>query len=138
MEQPDPFELANARARELKSTLPHVLSARYDRRIGRIVLHLSTGIDVAFPPYIAQGLETATPAQLAQIEISPSGFGIHFPGLDADLYLPALLEGFLGSRKWMARRLGAHGGKSTSPSKTAAAQRNGRSGGRPQKKTTAA
>jgi hypothetical protein len=129
--------LANARARALKSTLPHVLSARYDRRIGRVVLHLSTGIEVAFPPHIAQGLETATPAQLAQIEISPSGFGIHFPSLDADLYLPALLEGFLGSRKWIARRLGAHGGRSTSPAKTAAAQRNGRSGGRPRKKTAA-
>jgi hypothetical protein len=47
-------------------------------------------------------LEKATPAQLEPIEISPSGFGIHFPKLDADLYLPALLEGFLGSRKWMA------------------------------------
>jgi hypothetical protein len=135
MEQPDQFELANARARELQSTLPRAVSARYDRRIGRIVLHLSTGIDLVFPPHIAQGLETATPAQLAQIEISPSGFGIHFPSLDSDLYLPALLEGFLGSRKWMAGRLGAHGGKSTSPAKTAAAQRNGRNGGRPRKKT---
>jgi hypothetical protein len=137
MEQPDQFELANDRARELQSTLPRAISARYDRRIGRIVLHLSTGIDLAFPPHIAQGLETATPAQLAPIEISPSGFGIHFPRLDADLYLPALLEGFLGSRQWMASRLGAQGGKSTSLAKTVAAQRNGRSGGRPNKKTTA-
>ena len=120
------------------STVPHVLSARYDRRIGRIVLHLSTGIDIAFRPHSAQGLETATPAQLAQIEISPSGFGIHFPSLDADLYLPALLEGFLGSRAWMAKRLGAHGGKSTSAAKTAAARRNGRSGGRPRTKTAVA
>ena len=137
MEQPDRFESANARARELQSTLPRALSARYDRRIGRIVLHLSTGIDLAFPPHIAQGLETATPTQLTPIEISPSGFGIHFPRLDADLYLPALLEGFLGSRQWMASRLGAQGGKSTSPEKTAAAMRNGRSGGRPRKKAVA-
>ena len=138
MEQPDPFESANARARELQSTLPRALSARYDRRIGRVVLHLSTGVDLAFPPHIAQGLEKATPAQLAQIEISPSGFGIHFPNLDADLYLPALREGFLGSRQWMASRLGARGGRSTTPAKTAAAQRNGRNGGRPRKRTQAA
>jgi len=44
----------------------------------------------------------ARPAQLAGIEISPSGLGLHFPQLDANLYLPALLEGFLGSRQWMA------------------------------------
>ncbi|MGA2047093.1 MAG: DUF2442 domain-containing protein [Terracidiphilus sp.] len=137
MEQPDEFELANARGRELQSALPRALSARYDRRIGRIVLHLSTGIDLAFPPHNAEGLEQATPAQLTPIEISPSGFGIHFPQLDADLYLPALLEGFLGSRNWMAKRLGAQGGKSTSVAKTEAAKRNGRSGGRPRKKTAA-
>jgi hypothetical protein len=39
------------------------------------------------------------------MEISPSGLGIHFPRLDADLYLPTILEGFLGSRKWMASTL---------------------------------
>ena len=135
--QPDQFEQANARAREMQSALPRAVAARYDRRIGRIVLQLSTGIDLAFPPAIAQGLEAATPAQLTPIEISPSGFGIYFPKLDADLYLPALLEGFLGSRQWMASRLGARGGKSTSHAKAAAAQRNGRAGGRPRKKTAA-
>jgi hypothetical protein len=134
---PAEFAQANRLGREMQSTTPRAASARYNRRIDRVVIQLSTGIDLAFPPHIAQGLENATPAQLAEIEISPSGFGIHFPRLDADLYLPALLEGFLGSRKWMARRLGAQGGKSTSPAKTAAAKRNGRNGGRPKKRTAA-
>jgi hypothetical protein len=134
---PTEFAQANRLGREMQSATPRALSARYDRRNDRVVIHLSTGIDLAFPPHIAQGLENATPAQLAAIEISPSGFGIHFPRLDADLYLPALLEGFLGSRQWMASRLGAKGGKSTSPAKTAAAKRNGRNGGRPRKRTIA-
>jgi len=138
MEQHDQFESANRKGRELQATLPRALSARYDRRIGRVVIHLSTGLEVAFSPHDAQGLQAATPAQLDTIEISPSGFGIHFPKLDADLYLPALLEGFLGSRKWMASRLGAHGGKSRSAPKTAAAKRNGRRGGRPRKTAAAA
>jgi hypothetical protein len=133
MEQPDQFERANRRGRELRTALPHAVSARYDRRIGRIMIHLSTGLDVAFSPRDAEGLEDATAAQLNAIEISPSGFGIHFPRLDADLYLPALLEGFLGSRKWMASRLGALGGRSKSVAKAVAAQQNGRSGGRPRK-----
>jgi hypothetical protein len=134
---PAEFAQANSLGRETKSTMPRAVSACYDRRLDRVVIHLSTGIDLAFPPHIAQGLETATPSELAQIEISPSGFGIHFPRLDADLYLPALLEGFLGSRKWMASRLGAQGGRSTSSAKSAAAKRNGRNGGRPKKKTVA-
>jgi hypothetical protein len=127
----DQFETANRRGRELRAGLPHAVSAQYDRRIGRIVIHLSTGLDVAFSPRDAEGLENATVAQLNAIEISPSGFSIHFPKLDADLYLPALLEGFLGSRKWMASRFGALGGKSRSAAKVAAAKKNGRRGGRP-------
>ncbi len=138
MERNDQFEAANRRGRELRTVLPHAVSARYDRRIGRIVIHLSTGLDVAFSPRDAQGLENATAAQLNAIEISPSGFGIHFPTLDADLYLPALLEGFLGSRKWMASRLGVEGGKSKSAAKATAAKRNGRLGGRPRKSTIVA
>ena len=137
MERNDQFETANRKARQLQAALPRAVSARYDRRTARILIHLSTGLDVAFSPRDAQGLENAIPEQLGAIEISPSGFGIHFPKLDADLYLPALLEGFLGSRSWMASRLGADGGKSRSAAKALAAQRNGRRGGRPRKKAPA-
>jgi len=78
-------------------------------------------------------LETAKPSQLNEIEITPSGFGIHFPKLDADLYVPGLLEGFLGSKRWMASRLGQAGGQSRSSAKRAASRANGRLGGRPKK-----
>jgi len=138
MDKTDRFEVANRKAEELRASLPRAVRARYDRRIGRVVITLSTNLEVAFAPRDAEGLEGASPAQLDAIEISPSGFGIHFPKLDADIYLPALLEGFLGSRKWIASRLGAQGGKSKSPAKAAAAKRNGRSGGRPRKGTTIA
>ena len=137
MEQTDRFAKANQRARRLRIAAPHAVEARYDRRLGRILIRLSTGIDVAFAPADAEGLERAEPADLRQIEISPSGFGLYFPALDADLYLPALLEGFLGSRKWMARRLGALGGSATSEAKAAAARRNGARGGRPRKAAAA-
>ena len=80
------------------------VSARHDRRTKRVVIGLSNRLDVAFDPKDAQGLELARTADLNATEISPSGLGIQFPKLDADLYLPALLEGLLGSRKWMAAR----------------------------------
>ena len=38
---------------------------------------------------------------LTDAQISPSGLGVHFPKLDADLYIPALLQGFLGSRRFL-------------------------------------
>ncbi len=129
----DTIQAANARARARLAQSPTAVAARYDRRIGRVVIGLSSGLEIAFKPHDAQGLESARPAQLASIEISPSGLGLHFPELDADLYLPALLEGFLGSRKWMAASLGKAGGRATSAHKASAARANGRLGGRPRK-----
>jgi hypothetical protein len=97
------------------------------------VIHLSSRLEISFSPRDVQGLERARPSQLEAIEISPSGFGIHFPRLDADLYVPGLLEGFLGSKQWMASRLGQTGGRSRSMAKRAAARVNGKLGGRPRK-----
>ncbi len=127
----DDLDLANKRGEKLKASSPRALSARYDGRTGRIVIHLSSKLIVSFSPEDAQGLEHALPAQLKQIEVSPSGFGLHFPEIDADLYIPALLEGFLGSKSWTASRLGQVGGRATSDAKKAAARTNGSLGGRP-------
>jgi len=127
------FELANQRAKDVQASFPRAVSARYDRKSGHIVIHLSSNLILSFSPREAQGLGDAKPSQLEEIEISPSGFGIHFPKLDADLYVPGLLEGFLGSKKWMASRLGQVGGQSRSRSNRAAAKANGRLGGRPRK-----
>jgi hypothetical protein len=44
-----------------------------------------------------------------------------------------LLEGILGSKKWMAARLGAVGGKQTSTEKKKVPRANGKLGGRPRK-----
>ncbi len=129
----DSFELANRRAKDLRTRVPSAVSAHYDRKSGRIVIHLSSKLIVSFSPQDAQGLENAKASELEEIQISPSGFGIHFPELDADLYVPALLEGFLGSKTWMASRLGQTGGRSRSRAKRAASRANGRLGGRPAK-----
>jgi len=129
----DNFELANQRGKRARALFPKVISASYDHKRGRILISLDTKLDVSFAPRDAEGLQNATPSQLEEIEISPSGFGIHFPKLDADLYLPGLLEGFLGSHKWMASRLGRIGGKSRSKAKKVASRTNGQLGGRPRK-----
>jgi len=105
----------------------------YDRRANRVVIELGPGLALMLDPDQAEGLQGATPSQLSAIEISPSGLGLHFPKLDADLYVPGLLEGVLGSKKWMASRLGASGGKRTSAAKKRSSRANGKLGGRPRK-----
>jgi hypothetical protein len=115
----------------------HAVSARYDRRRQRVVVALSTGVELAFPTRLAEGLANASPEHLADIEISPAGLGLHWPRLDADLYVPALLQGVFGSTGWMARQLGAEGGRSRTIAKVTASRENGRKGGRPRKVATA-
>jgi hypothetical protein len=127
------FDAANRRGTETKAGLPAVIKVHYDAAIDRIVLTLASGLELAFAPHLAQGLAGAQADDLGDAEISPSGLGVHFPRLDADLYIPALLEGFLGTKRWMASENGKLGGKSASASKAAAARQNGKLGGRPKK-----
>jgi len=129
----DEFVVATDRAhRQLRRTHP-ATAARYDRKLGRIIIRLGSGLDLMLDPQQVEGLEGATPSQLRAIEITPSGLGLHFPRLDADLYVPGLLEGALGSKRWMASRLGVSGGMKTSAEKKRASRANGKLGGRPRK-----
>ena len=133
----DEFDAAKRRADATLRTTPCAKHVHYDRKRDRVVIALSTGIEVAFRPRDAEGLERVKPSQLDKIEISPSGLGLHFPKLDADIYLPALLEGFLGSKRWIAAQIGKIGGSVSSKAKADAARRNGKLGGRPKIKEAA-
>jgi len=125
------LEAANKRAAK-RLEAPRAVSARYDGE--RVVIELSNSAAFMFDPRRAQGLEKATPEDLADIEISPSGLGLYFPALDADLYVPSLLEGIFGSRRWMAATMGKAGGMAKSAAKASASRENGRLGGRPRKR----
>jgi hypothetical protein len=133
MPSSEDFERANLRARNLQAKSPQAVSAHYDRKTGRIVVDLSSRLIVSFSPSDVEGLEHAGPSQLREIEISPSGFGIHFPAVDADIYLPSLFEGSRGSKIWMASRLGQPVGRSKSKAQKTSSPANGRLGGRARK-----
>jgi hypothetical protein len=114
-------------------TQPRAVAARYDRHAARVIVTLSNGLDLGVPVALAQGLAGAKASDLAIVEITPTGLGLHWPKLDADLHLPSLLQGLFGTRRWMAGLLGKAGGSATSPAKKAAARANGKRGGRPRK-----
>ena len=134
----DTFAAATRRATARVNQSPGVTRAFFDPQQARVVLELNTGMVLTFPVQDIEGLSQATPQQLQQIEISPSGLGIHVPALDVDLYIPSLLQGFLGTKQWMAAQMGKTGGKATSAAKAAAARANGKLGGRPKKLKLAA
>jgi hypothetical protein len=77
-----------------------------------------------------QGLGNATHKQIQNYELLGHGTGISFPELDVDLYVPALIEGVYGNRRWMAQ-LGRKGGSARTEAKRKAAKANGAKGGRP-------
>ena len=108
-------------------TEPRAVSARYDRRSGRVIVELTNGCVFAFPSRLAQGLETATQQQLGEVEVWGAGYGLHWEALDADLSVPGLLSGLFGTKAHMAR----HAGRAKSPAKAAASRANGAKGGRP-------
>lgn len=126
------FERAETAARERIATTPRATSAGVADD-GRLLIELSSGLGLLVNARALEGLEGATAEDLAHVEISPSGFGLHFPTLDADVYLPGLLEGRLGSARFMAATLGARGGRSRTERKAEASRNNGRLGGRPKR-----
>lgn len=108
---------------------PRAVAARYDAKAQRIVMELTSGATFAFPPALVQGLCDASPEDLAEIELSPSGFGLRWPGLDEDYRVSGLMNGIFGTAKWLAARAG----RGASNAKAAAARVNGAKGGRPRK-----
>lgn len=128
--------LARANAQAIASTHPQATSAFFDADKGsggKVVIIFNDESEYAFPPKLVQGLEDATSDHLANIEIDPSGLGLHWGELDVDLDIPALMNGIYGSKAWM-QQLARKGGESTSDAKVAASRANGRKGGRPRKK----
>ena len=132
----DDFDLEYKRAvqaaKESDAAEPRAVAVRYDRKTKRIVVDLRNGASFMFPPENAQGLAGASAADLAKVVVTPSGSGLRWPTLDADLNLPALMLGIFGSKSWMAE-VGRRGGRATSEAKAATARANGRKGGRPKK-----
>ena len=124
------FQAAVLRGEEVRRN-GYAVSAEYDAHQNRLVVGLSNGVVIMVPVHLLEELAEAGADDLAEIEISPAGLGLHWPRLDADVYVPALMQGVFGTRRWMAAQLGASGGRATSKAKADAARANGRKGGRP-------
>lgn len=124
------FEAAR-RAGELEAEEYGARGAYYDMQARKVVLSLPGEMQLTFPPYAVQGLETATDEDLLSIELVDDGLGLRIERLDVDISIPGLLRGLRGSPKWTASHLGRAGGSASTLRKAEAARENGRLGGRP-------
>ncbi len=91
------IDAAAERGRIARRNEPRAASARYDRRLGRMIVELTNGCTFKFPPHLAQGLESATADQLAAVEVLGAGYGLHWEALDVDLSIPGSLAGLFGN-----------------------------------------
>jgi hypothetical protein len=98
------------------------VSARYDRRAGRVMIQLNNGAVVGFPLAALPGLERATGEDLRYIVVEGGGYGLRVEKLDAGISVPQLLADHLGSTV-MKRSI----------VRASASRVNGRLGGRPRK-----
>ena len=131
------LKTAEAQGRAMLRNEPRAVAASYDRLTGRVTIELANGCVYGFPAALAQDLQGASVEDLAAIEVDGAGFNLHWPKLDVDMFVPALVSGIFGTRAWMARELARHAGQATSPAKTRAARANGARGGRPRKPAAA-
>ena len=61
------------------------ITAKYDRATRRVVLEFTNGYLFAFPVRVIRPLDSATPAQLAAVELDPSGAALRWDALDVDV-----------------------------------------------------
>jgi hypothetical protein len=126
------FKEASQRAAKADLREPRAAHAYYDKRTKRIVVEMTTGVIVSFPPQLLQGLAGASSADLSEVSVSLRGTSLHWEQLDADFSVAGLIAGVFGTRAWMAD-VGRKGGSVSSSAKAAAARANGQKGGRPRK-----
>ena len=72
------FEAAKARA-ESRVRGPQAESAYYDAGRNRVIVRLTTGVEIGFAPRDVEGLQHASTDDLKAIEVQAFGLGIHFP-----------------------------------------------------------
>ncbi len=130
---PSDEELARieAQGRERDKHEPRIEAARFEAATGRLHLELRDGASVSFPARSMSDFAEATDEQITEVELIGDGQILHWATLDVDMSTIALLQIVLKMRT--PQSTGRQGGRANTPAKVAAAQANGKKGGRPHK-----
>ncbi|WP_275790179.1 DUF2442 domain-containing protein [Pararhizobium gei] len=125
-------ELTQAKARweTERAERPIPAAVRFDSLSERMIVDFTNGASFIFPARAVEGLERATTAQLAEVELLGET-GLHWESLDLDYTIVGLMNGIFGTKVFMESQ--RRGGQSRSAAKIAASRANGAKGGRPKK-----
>lgn len=128
-------QIAAARSREIADRQAglRAVAVEVDPARRRVLATLTTGDIFGFSFSRVPGLDQASPEEQKDVSLSPSGSGIHWESIDADVSVPGLVVDIFGKAA-TAANLGAAGGRAKSRAKAAAARANGKRGGRPKLK----
>jgi hypothetical protein len=85
------IELARKEGQKAANAV-HAIAARYLPNRERIEIDLSTGWSVLVPKTFSHRTADANAIQCANIQITDSGLGLHWPLIDEDWYVPAVIE----------------------------------------------
>lgn len=118
------FEEADRRGKDRLKNEPRASRAIYDAQTRRLIIELLNGSALMVPVDLMQGLRGASDEDLADFQLMPRGFDLHWRALDAQFTIAGLLAGRLGTKAWMAE-LERIGRKTTSTARQTANRANG-------------
>jgi len=130
------YARARARGDARVADSSSVVNARYISGADAIELAFKGGGSMSIPLATVPSLERASASKLEPVVVSPAGDALSWPPLDADVYVPGLVERAFGTGLFAAST-GRRGGRRRSKATAAAAKANGAKGGRPRKRLTA-
>lgn len=100
-DQPDPTDAQIAAARacgEITLRGPRAIAARYLSARDRIEIDMAAGWSIQVPRGFSPRLAAASAEDCARIELTDFGLGLHWPALDEDWYVPAVVEALTASQ----------------------------------------
>lgn len=86
------YEKAKRAAAAAHAVEPRARHAHYDRESGLVVVRLQNEESFSFSPLAVEELAQGSTDELTQVEVSPSGDGLHWQALDADIGVIALQQ----------------------------------------------
>ena len=97
------IKLAKKAGKEAYLNEPRAISVKYNKKTGRVIIDLITGVSFMFPASMAEELVDVSKSDLSDVSVLADGFAIYWKKIDVALSVPDLLKGIFGSKGWMKK-----------------------------------
>ena len=97
------IKLAKKAGKEAYLNEPRAVSVKYNKKTGRVIIDLITGVSFMFPASMAEELVDVSKSDLSDVSVLADGFAIYWEKIDVALSVPDLLKGIFGSKAWMKK-----------------------------------